>query len=423
MSSLEANDCVFNQLHLPASKNSLDPESTMSRTDRHFSVHSLTIMSENSEPTISFIAFLERKRSLQRFFALTGNHWPTTGPSIFAKFQFVISKIAVFSCAGILATYMGVFIASYDYSNVDDYESKRDYKLSIALYVMLFLITLSVLPAQYFNRIRAHDPAKKEDFMVVDECLRVAYAFGLISGLCCLAGAALETFVQAPALIFTCIASLYVVMSLMFNIFFLVLDLKVSLLLLDQLHILADQKLLTIDKFDFVRKEVHRRVSASKLTSDFVLIPSLAAAAGIIISVALERYQQKEFGDKEYFIAFSVGLVLIQLKELFYIAVAFWYVAKVNGRADELNVKLSEGFWGLYENPNKSVEANNSFQEKVNLTDLHRVSIYMSGISRPISFTLLFKRLSWNDVLVSGVGFSVTLLLSLLKSFVKDAGL
>ena len=289
---------------------------------------------------------------------------------------------------------------------------------------MLFLATLSVLPAQYFNRLRMHMPAETEDFMVVDETLRVVYIFGLVSGLCVFGGLAMEI---RSSYEFTILTNLYVVLSLMFNMFFLVLDLKVSMLLIDQLHILADKKMLTVDKFNLVRTEVQRRVSASKLASDFVIIPSLASAIGIIIAVALARHAQSQSDDDGSHTLVYAGIVLIQLKELFYIAIAFWYVAKVNGRADELTVKLSEGFWGEYKNPNNTVSYDSSEQanleapEKVDLADLHRVSVYMSGISRPISFTLLFKRLSWNDVLVSGVGFSVTLFISFVKSFVKDA--
>lgn len=178
-----------------------------------------------------------------------------------------------------------------------------------------------------------------------------------------------------------------------------------------------------MDNFNMVRTEIHKRVSASKLASDFVVIPSFASALGIIISIALV----KEAGTYQERINTYLGFLFIQLKELFYIAVAFWYVAKVNGRADELTVKLSDEFWGEYKHPNNSIphhsnqKADVEHGEKLHLTDLHRVSIYMSGTSRPISFTLLFKRLSWNDVLVSGVGFSVTLFISFVKSFVKDA--
>jgi len=269
-----------------------------------------------------------------------------------------------------------------------------------------------------------NEPTQIEDFMAVDECLRVSYMFGFASSLCVVAGVVLESLstYKAVLVICTCGSNLFIVMSLMFNMFFLVLDLKVSLLLLDQLHILADKKMLTMRTFSLVRTEIHKRVSASKLACDFVIIPSLASALGIIISIALVR----EAGTYQDEIKMYLGFVMIQLKELFYLAVAFWYVAKVNGRADELTVKLSEVFWGEYQNPDNMISCDSSEQanqvssEKVDLTDLHRVSIYMSGTSRPISFTLLFKRLSWNDVLVSGVGFSVTLFISFLKSFVKD---
>jgi len=310
-------------------------------------------MANQRETSRTLFGLSDSKKSLRHFFAFTGNYWPTQGIFIFARSNFVLSKLAIFLCAALLAFIMSVYISAF--ADSDDDSVEQFYEVYIALYLMLFLGTLSVLPAQYFNRLRIFVPAEIEDFMVIDECLRVVYIFGLVSGLCVMGGLALEGRTHNTLYGYTAIASLFVVMSLMFNMFFLLLDLKVSLLLIDQLHILADKKMLTIDKFKLVRTEVHRRVTASKLASDFVVIPSLASTVGIIIAVALTRQAQSRSDDDGFFTQVYMGLVLIQLKELFYIAVAFWYVAKVNGRADELTVKLSEEFWGEYQNPDNTI--------------------------------------------------------------------
>lgn len=423
MTSFDGHGSVFNQLQLDVNRNILEECTRTTSRDRHFSVQSLTIMIDQRERSKTLLDLSEEKKSLRHFFSLTGNYWSKSGWHILARISFVLSKVAIFACAGLLATILYFYINTL--SSVDDDYAIRYFQTYTALFLMLFLGTLSVLPAQYFNRLRMRMPAEIEDFMAVDECMRITYVFGLVSALCACAGLALES-IENYTFIFQCtaVASVFVVLSLMFNMFFLVLDLKVSLLLLDQLHILADKKMLTMEKFNLVRTEIHRRVSASKLASDFVVIPSLASVVGIIISVTLLRQAQAYNDDDGSELTVYTGLILIQLKELFYIAVAFWYVAKVNGRADELTVKLSEGFWGEYKNPNNAISCDPNQQddhelvEKVDLTDLHRVSLHMSGISRPISFTLLFKRLSWENVIVSAVGFGVTLLISFIRRFV-----
>ena len=436
MQAFEMHNSVLNELQLTAA----DQEDVL--RDRHSSVRSLTIMADQLKGTKTLMAFADSKDRLRSFLVFTGNYWPMSGSCNFAKFFFLCNRAIIFVCALTLAA----LVVGTTY-----FMTKNDFGWQSVLFCVLgfvmFVGTLSVLPAQYFNRLRLFVPAEIEDFLVVDECLRVSVAYGVISMACVLAGIVLECVQSTSwvrALLF--LTSTCVVPSLMFNMFFLILDLKVSLLLLDQLHILADKKLLTMDKFNLVRAEIHRRVSASRLACDFIIVPALASSVGIpgmgsylfesitvrdynaVMAVLLINKASKHTDDIADDTSLSseteqnVGLVLLLLKELFFVAAAFWYVAKVNGRADDLTRKLSDGFWGQYDNASSVVRfpaktgAAAQTVELVQLADLHRVSIHMCSVSRPISFTLLFKRVSWENVVVSAVGLGLTVLTSIIKN-------
>lgn len=226
MKGLDIRDSVLNQLQ-------------PSTNDCDFSVQSLTIMGNQRDQLKTLYELSETKKSLRKFFSATGNFWPKEGWFALARTNFVLSKLANLICAGLIGAIVVDFAERLD--DTEDNDSKF-LKVYITLYLMLFLATLSVLPAQYFNRQRMKAPTQIEDFMAVDECLRVSYMFGFVSSIFVVAGVILEGLVGDGLLIYTCGSSLFVVMSLMFNMFFLVLDLKVSLLLLDQLHVLADKK-------------------------------------------------------------------------------------------------------------------------------------------------------------------------------------
>jgi len=101
--------------------------------------------------------------------------------------------------------------------------------------------------------------------------------YGLVSFLCVCVGIGLVEGARNVLYVIAALSSSFVVLALMFNLFFLLLDLKVSIILLDQLHSLTDARMLTMEKFNFVRAEIDRRVGASRLACDFILLPSIAS--------------------------------------------------------------------------------------------------------------------------------------------------
>jgi hypothetical protein len=258
----------------------------------------------------------------------------------------------------------------------------------------------SVVPGQYLNQLRLHRPAKLLDTAVLDPSIRIVFLFSVAS--CCTVAFGLATCglsISAPGWtafdVLVNFTQAQLVMYLAFNLLFLVMDLHVSLLLIDQLDLLADAKTLTVDKFNLVRDDIHRRCSDSKWATDAVTAPCGASVIAILVLVFnLER------GTAPYDVLTSIYFILVMLKELLFLAIAFWYVAKVNERADALTKKLSRTVWCPVDGY---------------LSDIERLTICASSQVEPITFSLLFKRLNWNNVAVSGAGFALTVLVGVVK--------
>ena len=83
--------------------------------------------------------------------------------------------------------------------------------------------------------------------------------------------------------------------------------------------------------------------------------------------------------------------------------------------------------WANYQSINNAQHnldrAEHGKEERIEqmVNDMQRVSVYMSANSRPISFTLLFKRVTWKTVVVSVIGFVVTLLVGIIKNIATQA--
>ena len=88
------------------------------------------------------------------------------------------------------------------------------------------------------------------------------------------------------------------------------------------------------------------------------------------------------------------------VKEIFFVFVVFWYVASINNKADNLTKKLSEDIWD---------------SECVTLRDVQRLSTHASAVSNPITFTLLFRRLNFDNAILSIGGFILSIVGSLIK--------
>jgi hypothetical protein len=257
---------------------------------------------------------------------------------------------------------------------------------------------VSVLPAQYINQNRLLQNARNLDASVIDESTKVA-AFYVSLYITTTMLFVIFFFVLNPANRFSIPLMIVLFLGevslsgyLGFNLQMLLMDLKVSSLLLDQLFILADNRALSMEKFNLVRADIHRRVSISKWASDFIAAPCILSAVVLIIIFTSGQLR-----------ALNVALLLV--KEILFVGVAFWYVATVNEKADMLTRKLCATMWRKDE----------VLDSTMVVSDTERLSICSTCFAEPISFMLLFKRLSLHNVAVSFAGFAVSMVVGVVK--------
>jgi hypothetical protein len=379
---------------------------------------------------------------------------------------------------------------------------------AILVGISLLLGSISVLPAWYINHKRMKLPTLPHDTMLLDQCSSITARYSVVTMMLGISALVVEIISDhyqhtfANSLI--SVTELCTMMFLCFNLFFLILDVKVSSLLLDQLALLVERKQLTLEQLDQVRNEVTRRAREASWASDVIIVPCIVSAITIMLSVVLI--------DKKKSVAAKLdllGFLLMLLKEILFVGVAFGYVAQVNAKADELTVRLSKLRWGpllllqpalptlptlpavyppLSTSPtphphpsstsapavaapvrtssstatanhhsssstsqvlesnmssyssstaaaaasvnhsssmatgkNTNGQATDTFDHTKELflkwahPDLERLSLYASSSAAPITFTLLFKRVTWEYVLISAAGFCLTTLLGVVR--------
>ena len=324
---------------------------------------------------------------------VTGNYWPESTPArsnnwdIYYKVYYICLR--TFLIGMFAYSFAGFFIII---------SGPRKYPPAQTITVTLSIIlgVLAAIPTQYLNQIRLTQNARIQDSSVIDECARIASTYGvlyLVTVLVVLLGYIILREKFQFYFMFV-VGQLALSGYLTFNMMILLMDLKVSSLMIDQLLILTDAGKLSFHKFCAVRTDIHRRVSASQWATDFIVAPCIGSAMSMLVLL--------------YYTANGLVTVIIfsiLIKEIIFVAVAFYYVARVNGKADALLAQLCADMWGL--------AANN-----VGVSEADRVAICISSMSKPISFTLLFQRLSMQRVCVSFLGFAITFIVGLMKTAV-----
>lgn len=348
---------------------------------------------------------------------LTGNYWPPeydfmrdflTWDTIHVVL-FIICRIAVVSVIG---------FSMYFFAE----EIKIGDLLGIMIAFTFFLDALSVLPTQCLNQMRMHRVVIDHDETVFDQCNVITARFAFVClislSVSIMCGSILKQVPFETVLLST--GELCMAMYLVFNLWFLILDLSVSSRLIDELIAQCDTRQLTLDRFNVVRSAIHSRVNKSKWASDFILIPCVTSTIAILILA---------FHMRPNNVLYAMGWISAVMKEMVFICVAFTHVATVNYKADQLTEKLSSTLWSspvdsitssLHNPGNKETEEAEQDQEsllgRTRDREVERLTMCVSSLTKPISFTLLFKRVSWQNVFVSAVGLSVTMLVGVLRS-------
>lgn len=356
---------------------------------------SLPILSANYETNESLQNCFHRNPNGFFLVKITGNYWPecdwhaASAEERAFKVYYLLTRVS-----------LGVLFLTYVITLVTATNASVFTVLAV---VTVCVDTIAVIPAQMVNQKRMLQPARVQDASVIDESAKIAAYHGIVFVV------ATVTFVlvfvllnlrngfSVPILFILLWGELSISAYLVYNLLILILDLKVSSLLLDQLFLLADSKTLTLDNFYLARNEIHRRVAVSKWASDFILVPCICSTIVLVVICTSTDIR-----------AFNLALLLI--KEIQFVGVAFWYVAKVNEKADLLTRKLCATMW------NKN-SADCECADKT-VTDTERLSICSTALAEPISFTLLFKRLNLQNVALSFVGFAASVLGGLIKQAV-----
>ena len=357
---------------------------------------SLAIVCGDYETNENLINVLQKNLRYFAFSKWGACYWPASGESneTALKTWFIFARVVLVICS-IEAIYLIIiFNIQPDNGNV-----------LIFFWIATFFDFVSVIPGQYLNQLRLQERARMFDSTVIDESMNIVTYFTITSIIFILFG--IVTFAIAlqnypffwilPNLIYLSL-QVFMVMYLAFNLFFLIMDLGVSSLLLDQLDVLVDAQTLTLQRFNAVKADIRRRDRDSKWATDLVVVP---CAASVICIVVVLYDLSTDTGPYTYWS--KTSLILLLLKHMIYVAIAFWYVAKVNGKADALTVKLSQQVWC----PAESY-----------VPDMQRLSIYASSAAEPIGYTLLFKRLNWQNLAVSAFGLSTTVLVICIKAII-----
>lgn len=333
----------------------------------------------------------------------TCNYWPNEESSTYQlwRFLYIFGKVAILVASCCLV----IIVVVFSTSNVNYY----DMLYTILICITKFIGFVSVLPAHHYNQLRLREnmtpmgPSHDKRILgaVIGVCKRFGISVGItvLIALCLVVSVSYFNTINILAVV-VCVLELVTAMYLTFNLVFLLLDVEVSKLLIEQMSEQADAYTLTLCQFNTARNEIHRRVDLSKWATDIIIAPCLASTVTIVATIF---YLDNKVANTIIAFAYMVSL----LKELMFMAVAFYYVAQVNEKADALTVKLSKSEW--YPDA-----------ESLHKADAQRISICASSIVEPISFTLLFKRLSWRNLALSAFGFALSVFIAILKNLITS---
>lgn len=381
--------------------------------------------SKDTNAQVTLLSMMKQNNHALTMLKVTGNYWPTEYDiqqdimswETLHVVYFIVCRISVL---------LVIAFSLYFFS-----EEVRDSDLvGIAISFTFFLDAVSVLPTQYLNQGRLQKIVFSHDCSVFEQCNIVAARFLFV----CIVSLAVSVnsgslMHQYPVdTVLLSMGELSIALYLVFNLWFLMLDLNVSSRLIDELIAQCDTHQLTLDRFNTVRGDIHSRVRKSKWASDFILVPCVASVIAIlIITFHLEPTSTG--------VLYALGWWSALCKEMVFICVAFVYVAQVNYKADVLTEKLSCTLWtspmnatytasAMHNHDNDNIDSatpcSTADQESLlspsQDREIERLTMCVSSLTKPISFTLLFKRVSWQNVLVSAVGLTVTLCVGLLRS-------
>lgn len=192
---------------------------------------------------------------LRVFLIVTGNHWSPDRhwTSVLCKIYYCVSRFAILGCAAV-----GFYL--FYLTAADATSAGHSWQIAfIPIYGALFLASISVLPAQYFNGARVVSVLSDEELLSLNVSLDSAVNFAVVAMTTTIASIAVEavTIGASNQYLFEfvlIVPHVFVTLALSYNMFFLMLDLHSSAAVLDNVHHLASKNI-AFKRRIFARRE------------------------------------------------------------------------------------------------------------------------------------------------------------------------
>lgn len=174
-------------------------------------------------------------------------------------------------------------------------------------------------------------------------------------------------------------------MLLSVNLLFLIVDTKVSLILLSAL---IEQEGISLQDYNKVKAEIQARVQKSQRSNNIVMC---IAVMNVLVVFLIMVISEEIFSH----VVFIILLIASMSKEVLYTLIGFWYVALVNEKVIELTRHISLNAANI-DDPERS---------------LNNLKLFSISVTDPISFplaTMVFTRRDvWNRFLIWLVGIFI----------------
>lgn len=256
---------------------------------------------------------------------------------------------------------------------------------------------LLVIPAHYKNQLRLLQLERTHDKLCLDEPCRVATRF-LVASLI-----AVGYFVFVSGFYHSYLMTLYycgdfcVALYLTSNMLFLVMDLQAICLQLYGLTELAHGQRLKNREYVQVREELAERSMITMYTTSLAVSPSIIYCLAFPTLILFYTAD----GTTASAIFKNVSYLSTLLKDVFFIFLSFYYVARVNETSDKLTKVVAARVW---DTP---------------IANSERHDIYITSKEEPISVYLLMCRVSWKMVYGSVTGYAIALTVSIFTRIIE----
>ncbi len=366
----------------PIQSSAMDVE--LSKASNHQDCHPLSLTNANSSVFISLplrctdtplSTHMAGNKSVIRFLRLAGVIWSSQ-----RKEEYKVAKVLQY-CWNIgfirLFLALGVFLYG-GYSLVDGFMMQQVSFWTVGLCMIaqngvMFPSLLSI--QQRLNKVAAEN-----DIIFYTDSVKWSYRILILTFLIsCIYAIILYSMTTATdslriiwiaGIVFNQFAYACVLGA---NLLFIMLDCKVSSVLLDQLINLHKLDLLTLDKYNGVRTEIQNRVNNSYYLNWAIVVNSMLNFLTVLLLILT---YSSEFAVGE------LGLCFLLLKEMPFLLIVFIASANVNEKSDKLTIMLGTDAWDV------------EHMTKCN----SRLIIYANAEAKRISFPMAGLRMNHKDI-------------------------